>query len=704
MKTLRNLYLKLDLFQQRLWFRIIASALAVIICGVVFGSLIVTSYSLERHRAILVPLLFEQSYQNRDELAVSLYEDGSVTVNGRKYVSSVIANRPEHIFDQKGVIGSPRYVANRLLEDQQPRWAPDWLIEQPDTTWLLSIATLSWLLMVIWLGATAPLLITTIATGIPLTIGGLLGEYGRVIAEWPVVAWLMPWFLSDEKVMLYIAGFGLFTFTFVLLTRMALFAYGSSNQILSVAHTVLKEASRTRLSLVFIILLLLILPLLPLNLDPDSPLRYRVQTFLSRSFAVTFSISAVLTIFLSCASIAFEIRDRQIWHLMTKPLNRMNYLIGKWLGVMTLNLIILIVAGLSTFTYIQYLRKLPVAPGIDGQLDALAVSDQVLTARKSVPPTYQKLTREQLQRGEEQIISQDSELYLMEEVPLSVRRYIREDLQRNFDVGQRTISSQNSRSFLFTKLQEAKNLKSSMTLRYRFYIMGNDEHEVFQAIFRFNDDPTTDRIRNYVPTQAHVLPIGTDLIREDGTLKLDIYNLYVPPPDKVGALNFEADGLELMHKVANFEGNFFRAIMMTWVKLAFLAALGTCCATFLSFSVACMMAFTIFIAGMLGPFVADSLETYTLSEWSRIPDGNIGQHIQWIFIWTVNSLAHVIVSLLKGFGEYKPAQNLVEGKLIPWSDVLIGFMKLGIAWSGLSMLIGWLVIRSRQLAIYSGEG
>ena len=70
----------------------------------------------------------------------------------------------------------------------------------------------------------------------------------------------------------------------------------------------------------------------------------------------------------------------------------------------------------------------------------------------------------------------------------------------------------------------------------------------------------------------------------------------------------------------------------------------------------------------------------------------------------MNSLAHVIVSLLKGFGEYKPAQNLVEGKLIPWSDVLIGFMKLGIAWSGLSMLIGWLVIRSRQLAIYSGEG
>ncbi|NJR72137.1 MAG: hypothetical protein HC782_03430, partial [Gammaproteobacteria bacterium] len=44
-----------------------------------------------------------------------------------------------------------------------------------------------------------------------------------------------------------------------------------------------------------------------------------------------------------------------------------------------------------------------------------------------------------------------------------------------------------------------------------------------------------------------------------------------------------------------------------WVKLAFLAALGICTATFLSFPVACLLSFTVFLAGMLGPYLADSL-------------------------------------------------------------------------------------------------
>jgi len=33
-----------------------------------------------------------------------------------------------------------------------------------------------------------------------------------------------------------------------------------------------------------------------------------------------------------------------------------------------------------------------------------------------------------------------------------------------------------------------------------------------------------------------------------------------------------------------------------------------------------------------------------------------------------------------------------------------GFLILGVFWSGAAMLVGFLVIRSRQLAIYSGQG
>ena len=64
---------------------------------------------------------------------------------------------------------------------------------------------------------------------------------------------------------------------------------------------------------------------------------------------------------LACGSVALEIGDRQIWQLMAKPLGRLNCLIGKWLGVVSINLVILVVAGVSTFTFVQYLRAQPVA-------------------------------------------------------------------------------------------------------------------------------------------------------------------------------------------------------------------------------------------------------------------------------------------------------------------------------------------------------
>ena len=39
-----------------------------------------------------------------------------------------------------------------------------------------------------------------------------------------------------------------------------------------------------------------------------------------------------------------------------------------------------------------------------------------------------------------------------------------------------------------------------------------------------------------------------------------------------------------------------------------------------------------------------------------------------------------------------------------WADVVQGFLRIGLLWSGLVLLLGWGVMRRRQLAIYSGQG
>jgi len=159
-----------------------------------------------------------------------------------------------------------------------------------------------------------------------------------------------------------------------------------------------------------------------------------------------------------------------------------------------------------------------------------------------------------------------------------------------------------------------------------------------------------------------------------------------------------------MYKVANFEGNFLRAVLVSWVKLSFLAAMGVCASTFLSFPVACLLSFTVFIAGMLGPFLREALDWFYPPEAKSMDWSNVGLVIYWAIHWITRIIALGLTWLLSAFGEYRPTNDLVEGRVIPWSQVLMGLLRIGVVWTGISLALGWLVLRKRQLAIYSGQG
>ncbi len=683
MNTLREVYRKLDALQRRRWFCYAGTALALLACGLVFGSLLTTTYSLDRQRRAIVVALTGQNLEARDEHAVSIAEKGTITVNGETYGGPRLAERPDLIFDERGDIAVSETLADVFLRDRVPPWAPRWLIEQPGTTWLLTIVTTTWLVLIIWMGLTLPFALTALGTGLCVATAAAFGS---------------------RQAMWAFGGMGALTFTFVLLTRVMLALYARPQQIFAVAHTVLKEASRTRVALLFIVVILIMLPLLPFGLDAESPLRFRIQTYISRGLGFTFYLAACMTLFLSCATVAFEIRDRQIWQLMTKPVSRLNYLLGKWLGVITVNVIILSISSVSIFTFIQYLRDQPVADGVVGFEDAQQVKDAVLTARLGTKPVYDMLDADQLRARVDDRIQRTPELAMLEEVPLPIRRKLQSDIQEQYAVGQRSVPSGAGREYRFEGLGAARALQSTLTLRYRFHIMRDDEHETYKAVFFFNGNPDLAIQRNYVPTVSHVVTVPSEFIREDGSLSVSIVNLYEASRRGAGYINFEEKDFELLYKVGSFEANFFRAILVDWVKLAFLSMLGLCCATFLSFPVACLMSFTIFVAGTIGPFLARALQEYYPTPIEAVDWTNVGMVIQWAFVSSIRSIAQVVVYLVEAFGQYRPTQSLVEGRLIAWRSVGIGAMKVGVLWSGGALLVGYLVLRRRQLAIYSGHG
>jgi hypothetical protein len=145
-------------------------------------------------------------------------------------------------------------------------------------------------------------------------------------------------------------------------------------------------------------------------------------------------------------------------------------------------------------------------------------------------------------------------------------------------------------------------------------------------------------------------------------------------------------------------------MIVLWIKLAFLAAIGISVATFLSFSVATLVTFTIFASGLMAPWLAESLQLYLPPLTREVDFGDISMVIQWGFENTIRGIATFLVFMLRGFGDQQPTSQLVQGMFISWGSVLRGFLTIGVVWSGLAITIGTIVLRKRQLAIYSGNG
>ncbi|HIA72670.1 MAG TPA: hypothetical protein EYO01_08255 [Phycisphaerales bacterium] len=685
MKLLFSLHHKLHSWQQKKWSRILFSILLFAIISALLIPTLLASYKIHGLRSELYSVL---TGPDQRIVAEEIEETGFVELSGVSYGDVRLVGF--RILDENDIVIDPSGVTSIILQKEFPQKVPLWLLQDPMFTWGIGAISMFFLGFAIWTGLLLPLLYTaTIAT-----IGWLIFSW----AEAPLGATA-------------IIGMCILAFSYSVIITLLKLLFRSPRQVPALARGVLLEATRTRLSIAFVTLLLIFLPLVPLMLDPESPLRHRVQTFLSRSLGTTFTIAAFLTVFLGCATIAFEIRDRQIWQILTKPVSKMGYLFGKWLGVVSLNFAILTVAGISVFFYLQYLRTESVATGLQGDLDRLAVEEEILTARAEALPVFETLTNEQISARVDELIDADPDLRDEKEIQLRLRKKLRNDVQEQFLAQQRSIPPKRggqafSQTYRFTGLSHAKKLGSPLAFKYRFHIGQSDEHETYSAGLIYNEDPATSHIVTYIPTMTHVTMIPANLINDNGEISISVYNLYDPPPENRGrgAMSFDKGGVEIRYRVGDFESNFFRTMLVLWIKLAFLAALALAASTFLSFPVACMITLTVFATGTIAPYLSSSLQAYVPPPTEAVDWGNIAHIIQWGFENFIRWIASAMVYLLEGFGAQRPTDDLVDGMLVSWGSVFKGFVTIGIAWTFLALGIGTLILRKRQLAIYSGSG
>lgn len=510
-----------------------------------------------------------------------------------------------------------------------------------------------------------------------------------------------------------LAGIVLLTMAFTALLQLLRLAFSLPGTIPAIARNVLAEAVRLKLSLVFIVLLVFGLAALPLLLDPAQPLRYRVQAFLQYASGTSFWTIAVLVLFFSVATVAFEQRDKVIWQTMTKPVAAWQYVLGKWVGVVGLAGVLLFVSASGVFLFTEYLRNQPaigervayepVDPDVAVTEDRLVLETQVLTARETVLPVpafvlfeinlddavRQRVEEERIQQGTDWVpTNEDRNRYRMEVVEESSLAYQSIDpVREQFE------------TFEFRGLQQAKAANRPITLRYKINAGANRPDQFFDLSFLLPDGSRI--VRKTGLGFSHTLTVSPSAIDDDGTLYVRVYNgrLFdtgsgtlglAPNPDTI---TFPADGLEVSYAVGSYRVNFVRVMLVLWVKLAFLAAIGIWSATFLSFPVACLLSVGTFFIAESSAYVAGALGNFG-------PENIDGEWRLWRFI--IHHIASAVSNTFVVYADLKPTARLSTGLLLSWGEFARGTLAL----AALSLLLyglGVLIFRRRELAIYSGH-
>lgn len=170
----------------------------------------------------------------------------------------------------------------------------------------------------------------------------------------------------------------------------------------AVARETFAQCIRMKIAAAFIFLLLAALGIICTQIKGDGTLAGQVKTLLSYSTSVIGLLLSVVTIFLAAGLISNDIRDKTIFAVATKPLPRWQYVLGRWMGLVLLNVALLVPAMAISYGAAEYLRFQDSAGGTDVDArDRLAVETEVFTARTSIRPKPLEVDKVLIQRIEE---------------------------------------------------------------------------------------------------------------------------------------------------------------------------------------------------------------------------------------------------------------------------------------------------------------
>jgi hypothetical protein len=451
-------------------------------------------------------------------------------------------------------------------------------------------------------------------------------------------------------------------------------------RIWAVARNTFVSAVRMKTAIVFMAMLLILLPILSYTSTGDGTAIGRVQSFVSYGLGLVSFLLSMLTIVVACYTLSSDVKHKRVYSVVTKPIRRFEFVIGKALGVILLDLLLL--AVFSGVIYGLTIQMPRFAKTSDEEL--VRLKNEFFTARASLKRTIDE------QALEKQADDVYKELVRTGQLDESrSRESVMAELRSAAKYNMYAAGPGGTVLWEFKKVRPF-DANESLFIRFKFNAAQTPADKSLYGVWYVGDyrqiqgGPETMKTPIYqiprkdVVSTMREFEVPADAVAADGYLAVGFYN---EPMNGTTVIFPIEDGFEVLYKAGGFGGNFISAVLIMFARLVFLACLGVSLSTWVGFPVAILCSLTIFFTGVINGFVVQSFDY-------------LGQNLTIFYSVTIKPL----IWLLPKFDQnYNVNKYLIDARMIRY-----GFLALAagvlLLKSLILLLIGFFIFAKRELA------
>ena len=458
-------------------------------------------------------------------------------------------------------------------------------------------------------------------------------------------------------------------------------------KILAITWLTWKAALRFRLFLVIAALLVLAVVGLPMVIKDDGTAQGFTQIILTYTLSSITALLGLSTLWLSCGTLARDVEECQIQVVATKPIARWQIWLGKWLGIITLNAVLLGISGGCVYGLLQW-RSGKLEPRQQAIL-----REQILVARGSAKPAS---IDAEIESETQRIFENRLKTAPVDKVDVAeVRRQIREGVKADAQVVPPSYVKQWQIDLGFAKNYLKGRL---LQLRIKFNASQKNNADHYLGMWQIGVPQKTllwqSESMSMPQDTFQEFTIPPDLFDADGVLTVSFMN----QNENIALLFPLNDGIEVLYPEGGFALNYVRGLAVIFCWMALLSALGLMAASFLSFPVATFFALGLIIVGLSCGTLSETVESGSVGVGNE-ETGAAGHSMADIILIPAFKGILTVAGFVKSSS---PIDSLSTGRSITWEELGTVFGQIVLLIGGGIAIIGMLLFNRRELAAAQG--